>query len=518
MAASLSAWADVRSAIGDLQNAVLWTDYFYVDSVDANQLAADAIKGMLKELDPHSIYLTLDEVKSMNEGLGGNFEGIGVRYQMENDTLLVINTVIGGPSEKVGIMAGDRIIAVNDTAIAGVKMSNKDIQSRLRGPKGTHVKVTVLREKEKINFNVKRDKIPVFSIDATYMVNEDVGYIKISRFAATTNEEFKEAMSKLEKQGMQHLIIDLQGNGGGYLESATQLASHFLNYGNMIVYTEGRREKRKEHYANLKNPFKGRLVVLIDEESASASEILTGAMQDWDRAVVVGRRSFGKGLVQRPIELPSGAMIRLTIAHYYTPSGRCIQKPFKKGASDAYKRDLNERYKRGEYLSADSIHQNDSLIYTTNGGRTVYGGGGIMPDIFVPLDTTRLTPTHRSLIAKGSVNRYVLDYFKANQKKLSKKYKTFPEYNAGFEVSQEMLDRLYAFGQEDSIKIDSTDLEKSQDLLKLQIKASLAADLYEQGTYNQIMNSRQNTFKAAVELITDPNRYNFYLNQGKKQE
>ena len=511
LAATFQASADVRSAIGDLQNALLWTDYFYVDSVDANQLAANAIRGMLKELDPHSTYLTVDEVKSMNEGLGGNFEGIGVRYQMENDTLLVINTVIGGPSEKVGILAGDRIIAVNDSTIAGVKMSNREIQRRLRGPKDTKVKLTILRDREKITFIVSRDKIPVYSIDASYMAGEDVGYIKISRFAMTTNEELNEAMSKLEKQGMQHLIIDLQGNGGGYLESATQLASHFLEYGNMIVYTEGRREQRKEHHANMRNPFRGRLVVLIDEESASSSEIFTGAMQDWDRAVVMGRRSFGKGLVQRPVELPSGAMIRLTIAHYFTPSGRCIQKPFKNGAADSYKKDLNERYKRGEFLSADSIHLNDSLVFTTHGGRTVYGGGGIMPDIFIPLDTTRLTPTHRNLIAKGTVNRFVIDYFKQNQKKLVKQYKTFEDFDQRFEITPAMLDKLYSLAEADSVKLDPEDLSKSQDLMKLQLKAALASDLYEQGAYNQIMNRRQKTFQAALELISDPKRYNFYL-------
>ncbi len=506
-----SASADIRSAIGDLQNALLWTDYFYVDSIDANKLAADAVRGMLKELDPHSTYLTAEEVQSMNEGLGGNFEGIGVRYQMENDTLLVINTVIGGPSEKVGILAGDRIVAVNDTAIAGVKMTNKEIQSRLRGPKGTEVKVGVKRDQELIDFRVTRDKIPVYSIDASYMATPEVGYIKVSRFALTTDEELMDAMKKLEKQGMQHLIIDLQGNGGGYLESATKLASHFLEPGNMIVYTEGRREPRKEHHANVKDGFKGRLVVLIDEESASSSEIFTGAMQDWDRAVVMGRRSFGKGLVQRPVELPSGAMIRLTIAHYFTPSGRCIQKPFKKGEADDYRQDLNERYKRGEFLSADSIQLNDSLVYTTFGGRTVYGGGGIMPDIFVPLDTTRLTPTHRNLIAKGVVNKFILDYFSANQKKLAKKYKTFEDFDAGFEVDDSMLEALYAQGRADSVKLDSADLLNDQSFLKLQLKAALANDLFEQGAYNRIMNRNQKTFKAAVELISDPNRYNFYL-------
>ena len=512
--ACASAKADVRTALSDLQNALLYTDYFYVDSVNADKLAEDAIRGMLKELDPHSTYLTADEVKSMNEGLGGNFDGIGVRYQMEQDTLLIINTVVGGPSEKVGILAGDRILAVNDTTIAGVKMNNKEVQRRLRGLKGTQVKVTVLRDGELIDFVIVRDKIPVYSVDASYMATPTVGYIKISRFALTTANEVEQAMEDLQSKGMKNIIIDLQGNGGGYLESAVQLASLFLERGQMVVYTEGRRETRKNHYASREKPFNGQMVVLIDEESASSSEIFTGAIQDWDRGVVVGRRSFGKGLVQRPVDLPSGAMIRLTIAHYYTPSGRCIQKPYEKGQGDDYRKDLMNRLKNGEFMSADSIHHSDSLIYLTHGNRTVYGGGGIMPDVFVPLDTVtnRMTRTHRNLTAKGTINRWITRYFRENQRELHKKFPKFEDFDARFEVTDEMVEDIYAQGRKEEVKMDSTELESSKPNIKLLVKANLASDLYEQGSFNRIVNRRMAAFKSAIELLEDKKKYQEYLN------
>ena len=510
-----SANADIRTAVSDLQNALLYTDYFYVDTVKTEKLAADAIKGMLKELDPHSTYLTRDEVKNMNEGLGGNFEGIGVRYQMENDTLLVISTVVGGPSEKQGIMAGDRIIAVNDSSIAGQHMNNKEIQRRLRGPKGTGVKISVLREQDVIDFDITRDKIPVYSVDAAYMATPQTGYIRVARFALTTPAEVETAIKDLESKGMQNIIIDLQGNGGGYLESAVQLASLFLNYGEMVVYTQGRREPRRVHNANRTNPFRGRMVVMIDEESASSSEIFTGAIQDWDRGVIIGRRSFGKGLVQRPIELPSGAMIRLTIAHYFTPSGRCIQKPFTKGEGEDYYKDIITRFKRGEFLSADSIQLHDSLKYFTNGNRVVYGGGGIMPDVFVPLDTTRINKTHRNLMAKGIINKWTISYFKEHQKKLHNDYDTFEKFDQAFTISDEQIAELCKIANKDSVTIDSLDLEKSKDLLKMQLKAYIANDLYELGSYNRIMNKRAKAFQEALRIISSEEEYNHYLNKNE---
>lgn len=506
------AHADIRTAISDVQNALLYTDYFYVDTVNSEKLAEDAIRGMLKQLDPHSTYLTSDEVKNMNEGLGGNFDGIGVRYLMEHDTLLIINTVVGGPSEKVGVLAGDRIIAVNDTTIAGVEMSSKEIQRRLRGPKGTMVKVTILREKDKIDFNIIRDKIPVYSVDASYMATPTIGYIKVSRFALTTPYEVETALSDLSKKGMQSVIIDLQGNGGGYLESAVQLASLFLNKGEMVVYTEGRREPRKNHYVTRDNPFKGDLVVLIDEESASSSEIFTGAIQDWDRGVVVGRRSFGKGLVQRPIELPSGAMIRLTIAHYFTPSGRCIQKPYKKGESENYRNDILNRWKNGEFSSADSIHLPDSLKFMTHGNRVVYGGGAIMPDVFVPIDTTKMSKTHISLSSKGYMNRWIIKYFKENQKRLHDIYKTFEDYDRNFTITDEMLEDLCNTARKDSIEIVPEDMEKSASLIKMQLKANIATDLFEHGAFNRIVNRRLPAYKEAIDILSDKKRYKSLLN------
>ncbi|MBQ0057356.1 MAG: S41 family peptidase [Bacteroidales bacterium] len=508
--------ADVRTAVSDLQYTLLMADYRYFDTLNVDHLAETAIRSMLKELDPHTTYLTADEVKAMNEDLGGNFEGIGVRYQMERDTLLVISTVIGGPSEKVGIQAGDRIILVNDTTIAGVKMTTKDIQKRLRGAKGTKVKVSVMRDNEMIDFHITRDKIPVYSIDASYMVDKSVGYIKISRFATTTADELIKAMDELKAQGMTDLIIDLQGNGGGYLQIAVDMASEFLDHNNLVVYTEGLKDPRKNSFAKKHRPFGGRLVVLIDEESASASEIFTGAMQDWDRAVVVGRRSFGKGLVQMPVELPSGAMIRLTIAQYYTPCGRCIQKPYVKGEKDDYAKDIRQRYDRGEFFSADSIHFADSLIYHTNGGRKVYGGGGIMPDVFVPLDTTKISKTHRSLIARGTLNRFVLDYFRNNQKSLHRKYKDFESFNRSFTVSDHIMNDLFDAARKDSITISDTTFTASDiDLIKLQFKAYIANDMYENGSYSRIMNTRQNTFKAALDLILDEKRYSEILNNNR---
>lgn len=499
---------DIREALQQVQQALLWTDYFYVDSVNSSELAANAIKGMLKELDPHSAYMSPDEVKAANIDLGGNFEGIGVMYQMEHDTLLVISPVIGGPSEKVGIMAGDQIVFVNDTTIAGCKLSTQQIQSRLRGPKGTIVRLGIMREGERIDFVVERDKIPVYSVDATYMVTPETGYIKISRFAQTTPDELTTAMETLQAQGMKHLILDLQGNGGGYLQSAVEMARNFLKQNDLVVYTQGRHEPRRNHMVTTNGNFDGRLVIIIDEESASASEILAGAMQDLDRGVIVGRRSFGKGLVQRPIDLPGGAMIRLTIAHYYTPSGRCIQKPYEKGHGDDYRKDLLTRYNKGEFVSADSIHFADSLKCYTRAGRIVYSGGGIMPDVFVPLDTTKMAKTHRNLIAKGSWNRYILDYFRQNQKALKRKYTTFEAFDEQYEVSDQMIWDLCQQGNEkDNVKIDTLEITKSLDIMKLQLKANLANDLFKEGAYNRIMNRRIPSFKQAIEIISDEKRY-----------
>ena len=495
-----------RDNYNKLLNATRAITNLYVDSVNEDKLVEDAIKGMLEKLDPHSTYANAKEVKQMNESLDGNFEGIGVQFNMMEDSLVVIQTISNGPSEKVGIIAGDRIVLVNDTAIAGVNMSKEEIMSRLRGPKGTKVRLGIVRPgiKDKLTFMVTRDKIPVFSIDAAYIIKPGLGYIRIGNFGATTYDEFREAMDKLEKQGMKDLIIDLQDNGGGYLQTAVYIVNDFLNKGEMIVYTEGRSSPRREYYADgSKELFKGKVCVLINEYSASASEILSGAIQDQDRGIIVGRRSFGKGLVQRPLEFPDGSMIRLTIAHYYTPSGRCIQKPYTKGKKEDYAHDIENRYKNGEFTSADSIHFADSLkYYTLREHRTVYGGGGIMPDHFVPLDTTQYTKFHRQLSAKSYIINANLKYIDEHRKALKKQYKTFDDFNAHFEIPQEVIDGIIQKAANDNVKpTDDDELAHTLPYLRKQLKALVARDLWDMSEYFQVMNETNPIFKRAVELM-----------------
>ncbi len=491
-----------------LFNATRAITNLYVDSVNEDKLVEDAIKGMLEKLDPHSTYANAKEVKQMNESLDGNFEGIGVQFNMMEDSLVVIQTISNGPSEKVGIIAGDRIVHVNDTAIAGVNMSKEEIMSRLRGPKGTKVHLGVVRPgiKDELSFIVTRDKIPVFSIDAAYMIRPTLGYIRIGNFGATTYDEFREAMGKLEQQGMKDLIIDLQDNGGGYLQTAVYIVNDFLNKGEMIVYTEGRSSPRREYFADgSKDLFKGKVCVLINEYSASASEILSGAIQDQDRGIIVGRRSFGKGLVQRPLEFPDGSMIRLTIAHYYTPSGRCIQKPYTKGKKDDYAHDIENRFKNGEFTSADSIHFADSLkYYTLREHRTVYGGGGIMPDHFVPLDTTQYTKFHRQLSAKSYIINANLKYIDEHRKALKKQYKTFKDFNAQFEIPKEVIDGIIEKAAKDDIKpTDDDELERTIPYLRKQLKALVARDLWDMSEYFQVMNETNAIVTTAVKLMQE---------------
>lgn len=507
-----------NEAIRKLQMAEFAIANLYVDSVDENKLVEEAIIKMLAQLDPHSTYNDAEEVKKMNEPLQGNFEGIGVQFQMIEDTLLVVQPVSNGPSEKVGILAGDRIIAVNDSAIAGVKMSTEDIMSRLRGPKDSKVKLTIVRRgmNEPLYFTVKRDKIPILSLDAAYMIQPKTGYIRINRFAATTAEEFLAALKELQKRGMKDLILDLQGNGGGYLNAAIDLANEFLQQKDLIVYTEGRAARRSNFYAKGNGNFKdGRLIVLVDEYSASASEIVTGAIQDWDRGVVVGRRTFGKGLVQRPIDLPDGSMIRLTIARYYTPAGRCIQKPYDSTANldgrlggeagqEKYNQELLDRFNHGELMHADSIHFPDSLKYQTKKlARTVYGGGGIMPDFFVPIDTTQYTDYHRNLVAKGVVIKTTMKFIENHRKELKNKYKKFESFNGKFEVDEEMLSEMRAAADKEKIKFDEEQYNKSLPLIKTQLKALIARDLWDMNEYFQVMNTTNNSVKQALKVLNE---------------
>ena len=494
-----------NNPVRKLQLAQFAITNLYVDQVDDNKLVESAIKGMLEELDPHSTYSTPEEVKRMNEPLQGNFDGIGIQFNMAEDTLFVIQPVSGGPSEKVGILAGDRIVMVNDTVIAGVKMSTEDVMRRLKGPKGTQVNVKVLRRgvPELLSFTIRRDKIPVYSLDASYMIAPKIGYIKINRFAATTHEEFMDALATLKGQGMQDLILDLQGNGGGYLNAAIDIANEFLGEKELIVYTEGRRSARRDFYANGngKHQF-GKLVVLVDEYSASASEIVSGAVQDWDRGMVVGRRTFGKGLVQRPIDLPDGSMIRLTISRYYTPAGRCIQKPYEN--TENYAADLIERYNRGEMMSADSIHFPDSLKCTTlKKGRIVYGGGGIMPDYFVPVDTTLYTDYHRQISYKGVLLKVHYQLIDSYRKEWNKEYKDYASFAQNFELTEPMMQRLTDEATKAGISYHEEQFRKSEPLLKLQLKALIARDLWDMNEYYHTINAVDESVKKALELLQE---------------
>lgn len=444
----------------------------------------------------------------MNESLGGSFEGIGIQFNVQNDTLLVIQPVTGGPSERVGILAGDRIVAVNDSAIAGVKMARDEIVRRLRGPKGSKVKLTIVRRgiKDKLTFTVVRDKIPVKTLDASYMVRPGLGYVRIGSFGATTYKEFMEAVKALQKQGMVDLVLDLQDNGGGYMIAAVQIANEFLSKGDLIVYTDGRRVPRNEYRAQGNGTLQnGRVVVLVNEFSASAAEIVTGAIQDHDRGLVVGRRSFGKGLVQRPVDFSDGSMMRITIAHYFTPSGRCIQKPYKKGDLKGYEQELDTRYKHGELYSADSIHFADSLKFQTlRRHRTVYGGGGIMPDYFVPLDTTQYTRLHRQLAAKGIIIKVNLKYVDNHRKQLRRQYPSFQTFLNNFQVPQSVIDEVMAEGKKEKVEPkDDDELKKTLPQLCAQLKALVARDLWDMSEYFQIINQQNHIVEKAIEVMGD---------------
>lgn len=494
------------SPLRKLNIAEISINNLYVDSVDEKKLVEDAIRGMLDKLDPHSSYMTPKEVKEANEPLNGNFEGIGVQFNLIEDTLLVIQPVTNGPSERVGIIAGDRIVTVNDTAIAGVKMSKEEIMKRLRGPKGTKVKLGVVRQgiKDRLTFVVVRDKIPVKSVDAVYMIRPQIGYIRIGSFGATTHQEFLQGLRLLRDQGMKHLILDLQENGGGYLKAAVDIANEFLQRNDLIVYTEGRRVPRAEYKADGSGVFReGRIVVLVDSYTASAAEIVTGAIQDQDRGVVVGRRTFGKGLVQRPLDLPDGSMIRLTIAHYFTPSGRCIQKPYTKGDNKDYAMDVINRLKSGELTNPDSIHFVDSLKYQTlRQHRTVYGGGGIMPDEYIPLDTTIYTRFHRELAAKSIVLQQNLRYVDNHRKQLKKAWPSFAAFKQNYQVPQSLIDAILKEGEKQNVKPkDEAELQKTLPYLRLQLKALIARDIWDMSEYFSIFNEENEMVKRALEVL-----------------
>ena len=478
---------------------------FYVDSPDNDKIAEEAVKAMLKELDPHSTYTDKKETKALLEQMQGSFSGIGIQYNMVSDTLYVIQTTPNGPSERAGILAGDKVVEVNDTVIAGVKMTRTDIMSRLRGKKGSQVKVGIVRRgiNRLLEFNLVRDDISTETVDAAYMIDKKNGYIRITSFGAKTHNEFVAKLDSLKGLGMRNLVLDLQGNGGGFLNAAVEIANEFLARESLVVYTEGRTTGRHDYMAQGGGRFlKGNVAVLVDETSASAAEILAGAIQDWDRGVVVGRRSFGKGLVQRPFELFDGSMIRLTIARYYTPSGRCIQKPY--SDSIKYEDDLMRRYNSGEMSSVDSIHFADSLkTKTLRLGRTVYGGGGIMPDYFVPMDTTKYTAYHRALASKGSIIQASLRYLDENREELVSKYRSIEEFDEKFVVDDRYMTILREQALKDSVELKGGDEELARTLpeLKKQLKMYIARDLWDMSEFIMLYNKYSDSFQKAYELV-----------------
>ena len=488
-------------------NALLYyVNQIYVEEVDSEALVEAAIVGMLEEMDPHSVYIPADELQAADEPLNGNFEGVGIQFNIFKDTIMVVSPISGGPSEKLGIMSGDRIVTVDGEVVAGTGVTNKDVQRLLKGPKGTKVTVGIKRsgEKELLDFEIIRDKIPIFSLDAAHMVAPGIGYIKVNRFAKTTMAEMYEALAKLRLEGMDDLILDLQGNGGGMLRTAIQMADEFLSGDKLLVYTEGRAFPREDTKARIPGRFeKGRLVVLIDQGSASASEIVSGAVQDWDRGLIVGRRSFGKGLVQRPVNLPDGSAVRLTVQKYYTPSGRCIQKPYDEGV-DAYRLEKYERYASGELLSLDSLELPDSLKYATRiQGRTVYGGGGILPDIFVPIDTTDNSAYFSRILRKGLDNRFALNYVDSNRESLEQEYPTEDDFIRDFMVSEDMVEAFLAFVEEEGIEFDEEGWDTSREAILLRLKAMIGRNVLEQSTFYRVISGLNESLQRAIQILQD---------------
>ncbi len=512
----------IPSSISKLLNAEYAIKSCYVDSVDENKLVEDAIIGMLEKLDPHSQFTTAKETQELEEPLQGEFSGIGIQFNLKQDTLYVIQTIPNGPSERVGMLPGDRIIYVNDTTIAGVKIKNTDIQKKLRGKKGTKVTVKVKRgnNPELITFVITRDKIPLHSVDAAYMLDEKTGYIKISSFGAKTYNEMIDKLHLLKKQGMRQLVVDLSDNGGGYMDAAIQMVNEFLDDGQLIVYTEGLNQSRAEAKANGRGEFKDmKLVVIMSQYSASASEIFAGAIQDWDRGLVLGRRSFGKGLVQRPFKFEDGSMMRLTVARYHTPSGRCIQKPYVKGDKKGYDADLLTRYNAGEYYNIDSIQFNDSLKYTSlKNHRVVYGGGGIMPDVFVPVDTTEYSKYYRDMLAKGVIYQFALDYVDKNRKALKSSYPNVEKFDQFFSLSDDDMQAFIAAGEKEKVAFNEEQYATSKEVFKCYLKGLIARDLYtEDNAFNIIVNHRNRDLQEALRLINDTSRYQSLLLTGNTE-
>ncbi|MBI1266198.1 MAG: PDZ domain-containing protein [Cryomorphaceae bacterium] len=497
---------DPKSTVEKFNTLLYYIERMYVDSVNSEELVEHAIVHMLEELDPHSVYISKEELAAANEPLQGNFEGIGVQFNILKDTIFVVATIAGGPSEKLGIMAGDKIINVDGKPVAGIGINNQDVMGMLKGPKGTTVKVEIKRGgvKRLLDFDIVRDKIPIYSVDASYMIDDQIGYVKVNRFAKTTMTELREALVKLKSEGMNSLVLDLQGNGGGLLNTAIEMADEFLSDNRLLVYTEGRSFPKDETYSRRPGLFeKGRLVVLIDEGSASASEIVSGAIQDWDRGLIVGRRSFGKGLVQRPVELPDGSAVRLTVQKYYTPSGRCIQKPYDDGI-EAYQKEKYERFETGELLSLEKLDLPDSLKFTTNiQKRTVYGGGGILPDIFVPIDTTYSSEYFNDMLRKGAMNQYALTWVDQNRDMLSSKYKNSDEFVKNFEVTRDITDGLVKYVEKEGVPFVKEDWDRSFNAVSIRMKALIGRNLYDYNVFYEVVNKLSPAYMKAINVLHD---------------
>ncbi|MFT4755096.1 MAG: carboxyl-terminal processing protease [Salibacteraceae bacterium] len=483
-----------------LSELLNYIDAEYVDEISKKELIDKTVVSILHELDPHSYYISPEEYAEMNEPLEGNFDGIGIQFNIQNDTLVVIDPIVGGPSEKVGIKAGDRIISVNDSLIAGVGVGNKTVLKLLKGKKGTKVNVTVARKNfTELNFTITRDKIPIHSVSVAYMIDSLTGYIKVDRFGANTTAEFYQGMRKIKSDGAKKVIIDLRGNGGGYMNAATNMLDGFFDKGELLVYTEGKARSKSETKSEQGQEFLYMdVVVLIDESSASASEIFAGAIQDHDRGLVVGRRSFGKGLVQEQTMWPNGSATRLTIARYFTPSGRCIQKPYANGA-DKYNEDYYHRYETGELLSKDSIEITDSSAYRTDNGRVVYGSGGIIPDVFVPIDTTQGSGYLNQLLYSGLIYDFAFNYTDNHRNDLLSST-NINEYGSSFRIDKGLMDAFIEFTSDKGVAFDENGFERSREVIVRRIKAYIARNIWGDAGFYPIWNNGDKTVQAAIRV------------------
>ena len=500
---------ELGKTVTSIKQAIDLCDELYPDTVLNRKIAETGIRYMLEQLDPHTAYISLEDLHDMNAPLKGSFTGVGVRFQIVKDTIVVVEAIPGGPSAKVGIQPGDKYIFVDDEKVAGVGIKNSGVRDRLLGDKGSKVIIKMLRRgsSELLEFTIVRDKIPIYSVDAAYIVSEGVGYIKVNKFSATTVQEVRKALLDLKSQGMKDLILDLQGNGGGYLRAAIGLADEFISGQKLVVYTEGRAYPKRQYGTRTSGALEeGRLIVLVNENSASASEIVSGAVQDWDRGLIIGRRTFGKGLVQKPHNLSDGSQVRITTSHYYTPAGRCIQKPYDDGVRE-YRREKYNRYKNGEYFHKDSIHFDESLKVTTKvKGRTVYGGGGIMPDVFVPLDTLGTSKYFSALIRKGILNRFALTWVNDNRKKLQEKYITFDKYDEKIKI-EKVVKELIKYAAEEGLEFNEEQFKKAEETINIRLKANIAQNLFNFTKFYQVNNALNAPLQEALKILKDGSQF-----------